>query len=244
MIKKLIFLFIILNLICFLLSFIFLKQIIEYTVSKYIGFKIKIGQLNFNPLEGRIALRELSIYNPPQFREKVMAYLPLLKLNFKWVPFLKGNIVVTDMFINISAINIIKIKGGYLNITALKSFPAKVNKGKKEKLLLRRKSLKEKSKIKIAHLRIKIGKIIYKDYSKKPYKIKKFNINSDREYYNIENIRTLRDKILVKLTLEYLRKKLRIDIEGLEAFTGLANPFKDFWEGLKEGIGGILEKIK
>ena len=73
--------------------------------------------------------------------------------------------------------------------------------------------------VKIDNLELKIGKVIFKDYTKgdKP-SVKEFNINIDEKYNNISNLNAVVSIVVVKvLTSTALAGITSVDIKGLNA---------------------------
>jgi hypothetical protein len=120
------------------------------------------------------------LYNPKNaFKDRVMLDMPALYIDYDPGSFFAGTKHIRKINLNVKEFYVIKNEGGELNLDSLKAIQSKSSGSR---------GSKQEVKFKIDVLELKIGKVIYKDYTKgaTPF-VKEFNIGLDERYENIDN---------------------------------------------------------
>ena len=174
----------------YLLKDTIIKLAIEKTVRDAIGLRIEIGELKASILRAAIDIRGLRVLNPEGFSDRLMADFPEIYADFSLKDAFKNKMRFIRAKIELKEFIVIKNRDGILNLSSVKTVSAD-QKQQKTKYSI--------SDIQIDSLRLKIGRAVYKDYSKgEPPSIKEYNINLDEEYTNITDIKVLVNLIIAK----------------------------------------------
>ena len=162
------------------------------------GLKLSIKSMNIGILNTLIGIKKLQLYNPPGFVDKLMVDLPEVYVDYDLGAFIKGKVHLEEVRLDLKEFSVIKNEKGELNLDSLRVVEEK----KEEKVEGEEGKEEEKTKmpeLQIDVLELKIGKVVYKDYSKgTPPKVREFNVNIDERYENITDPRALISLIIVK----------------------------------------------
>lgn len=195
--KKLIFIVVGILVIAVVLSFaknIIVKSSIEKGVEVVTGLRLNMRSLNVDIIKTLVGIRDLKLFNPKGYEDRIMLDMPEIYVNYDLPAIIKGKVHLKEMRINLKEFTVVKNEKGELNLDSLKVVQAQKEGKKPEE--------KEKGKapeMQIDSLELKIGKVIYKDYSKGGTpSIKEFNINLDERYENITNPYSLVSLIVVR----------------------------------------------
>lgn len=175
------------------------------------GLDLKIASLNLGLLSGKIDARGIRLHNPSGFTDPVMVDMPVLLVDLEPSSLLKGGVHLEEVELDLREILVVKNRDGKLNIDSLK--PAGSKKATADKPAKKT----EAPQSRIDQLRLKIGKVVYKDYSKggNP-SVQEFPLNLNESYSNINNVNALLPLIITKaLYSTTLGKLLNFDMSGL-----------------------------
>lgn len=231
------------------------KLVLSNGVKTLTGLRLYIGEISLGILETKIDIKDLVILNPSGYADKVMADIPQIYIDYDLGALFKGQIHFEHLKLDLKELIVVKNKEGGLNLHSLKVVKPK----KEEAPAVEKKEKPKESKFLIDVLELKIGKVIYKDYSHrgKPV-IKEYNINIDERYENIDAPAKLAKLILVRALIHTTIAKLaHLDLsplgEGLtmsikkitETTTGTATKVIDTGIGTGEKvIKGATDQIK
>lgn len=213
---------IVVSILAILLILSFMKNMIakvgiEKGVQMVTGLKLRMGSLNVGIRKTIVGIRNLKLYNPKGYQDKIMLDMPEIYVNYDLPAIFKNKVHIEEMRIDLKEFMVVKNEKGELNLDSLKVVQAQKEGKKPEE--------KEKAKvpdIQIDSLRLKIGKVIYKDYSKgsKP-SVREFNVNLDEKYENITNPYALVSLIVVKaLANTTIASLTNFDLGGLKGTIG------------------------
>jgi len=207
------------------------------------GLKLGMRGVSLGVLTTRIGIKGLKMYNPDGFEEELMASIPEIYVNYSLLAFLKGRKVhLEEMRLNLEEFVVVKNADGKRNIDALK-----VGKDdKKEKAAPKKKGAKPE--FQIDKLQLKIGKVIYKDYSRgTPPKVSEYNLNIDETYENIENPQMLIATITTRALLNTAISKFAdfgVEFVDGEPVIDALNVTKDLEDKAKEAAEKASEALK
>lgn len=181
------------------------------------GLKLRVSGFSVGIFKSRVIIAGLKLYNPKVFEDAVMVDIPNLYVDYNLPAIFKGKMHLEDVRLDLKEFVVIKNNDGKVNIDSLKIVQEqKESKGKAKP--------KEEAKpkapdIQIDNLELKLGKVIYKDYSKTGGpSVKEFNLNLDEKYANITNTNAVVSIILIKvLTKTALGGITNINIKGLDS---------------------------
>jgi len=179
------------------LSFIkdtIVKISVEGMVKAVAGLRMDIGGLSMSILKTDIDIRGLRLFNPKGFRDKVMLDMPEIFVDYDLPSIFKDIIHLKYVKIDMKELVVLKNERGELNLNSIKF--VKANKEGKKAVEPKKDAA---SQMRIDHLHLKVGKVIYKDYSQgaEPV-VKVFNINIDEEYTDITSLQALAGLLMAK----------------------------------------------
>jgi len=174
------------------------KKSLSAGVKVMTGLELSIKSMNVGILNTLIGINGLQLFNPPGFVDELMVDLPEVYVDYDLGAFIKRKVHLEEVRLNLKEFSVIKNEKGELNLDSLRVVEEK----KEEKVEGEEEKEKEKTKmpeLQIDVLELKIGKVVYKDYSKgTPPKSKEFNVNIDERYENITDPRAFISLIIVK----------------------------------------------
>ena len=170
------------------------KISVENGVRFATGLSLSIRSFHIGLLQTVVKVEELQAFNPPGFPEKVMADIPEIYVDYDLANLLKGKAHLKEMRLYLKEFIVVKNRQGKVNLKALKvaqppnrkSAPPPKKKGKGSQMTIDR-------------LELKIGKVIFKDYSKEgPPSTKEFNINLHERLEHITSTESLVSLVIMK----------------------------------------------
>jgi hypothetical protein len=229
--------FIIISIIFALLAAIYfgknlmIKTSVSAGVKAMTGLKLSIKSMNVGILNTLIGINGMQLFNPPGFADKLMVDLPEVYVDYDLGAFIKGKVHLEEVRLDLKEFSVIRNEKGELNLDSLRVVEEKKEEkeeGKEEE------EKAEMPEIQIDVLELKIGKVVYKDYSKgTPAKSKEFNVNINERYENITNPRSFISLIIVKaLKNTTIASLTNFNLRALEG---------DISEKLKETTQKVME---
>jgi len=207
---------------CVILVLLFAKDIIiktavEKGVEFVTGLKLNIGSLNIGILKPIADIKNLQLFNPSDFPDRTMVDMPEIYVNYDLPAIIGGKIHLPEVRLALKEFVVVKNSEGKLNLDALKSVQAQ-----KEGKSPSQKTAGKAPDIKIDSLKLSIGKVIYKDYSKGGAPdVKEFNINLNESYTNVDDPQALASLIVVKALMNTSIAALtNFDLQGLQGTVG------------------------
>jgi uncharacterized protein involved in outer membrane biogenesis len=175
---------------------VIIKVSVEKGVQAATGLPLKMQGFRVGIMRTLVGIKNLKLYNPKGYPDKVMLDMPQIYVDYNLLPIFKGKVHVQDMRMSLKEFTVVKNKDGEVNIDSLN-----VVKEQKEKKRTKRTEKKTSGKalaMQIDNLELKVGKVIYKDYStSEEPTVREFEVNIDQRYQNVEDPYTLISLILV-----------------------------------------------
>jgi hypothetical protein len=170
------------------------KKSLSGGVRMMTGLGLSMKSVNVGIFKTLIGITELQLFNPPGFVDKLMVDMPEIYVDYNLGAFIKGRVYFEEVRLDLKEFSVIKNEKGELNLDSLR-----VVEEKKEEKVEGEEKKTRMPELQIDVLELKIGKVVYKDYSKgTPPKVREFNVNIDERFENITNPRTLISLIIVK----------------------------------------------
>ncbi len=161
---------------------VIVKAGIERGVEYATGLPLTIGGLDIGLGTPTIGLKNIKLYNPKTFPDRVMIDVTDVYIHYNLSDILKKNYHFPEIRLDLKELVVVRNKDGQVNLDSLK--PAQ----KEEKIVPQGPAVST-SKFQIDHLKLKIGKVIYKDYSQGgELSVKEFPINIEEEFTNVDNL--------------------------------------------------------
>jgi len=177
----------------------------------------------------------LVLFNPAGFKDQTMLDMPEVYVHYNLPAIIKGKIHLIEARIYLREFVVVKNENGILNLDSLKVVQAqKEGRGPAEG------KAAKAPEIQIDNLNLKIGKVIYKDYSSggQP-SVKEFNVNINESYKDINNPYALVSLIVVKAMMN-------TTIAGLTNFDlqGLSGTVSDTLAGAQKAATAAVTKTQ
>ena len=194
------------------------KMAVVGGVKAVTGLRVQVGHMDLGWLKTRVALQRVRVLNPPEYSDPVMVSLPELYVDYDAGAFLRGRAHLEMVRVHVEELMVVKNANGQVNVNQLKvvlgGAPAK------------------QPELLVDQLELKVGRVIYKDYSRGAAPtVQVFDVNIHERYERITSPQALASVILVKAlaktTVAHLAK---IDLGGLRAKA-------------EEGIKGAATKL-
>jgi len=180
------------------------KAAITAGVKAITGLRLSMGSMSVGILRTLIDIKNLELYNPPEFPERLMVNMPEIYVDYDLGAFLNKRIHLEELRLNLKELIVVNNERGQLNLNALK-----VVKAKREGKPAQEAEKAKMPEIQIDKLDLKIGKVIYKDYSSASAPmVKEFNVDIDEHYENITDpnalVKLIVNKALAKTAIRHL----------------------------------------
>lgn len=212
---------------------IVIKTMVEKGVEIVTGLKLDIGTLKVGVLKPVVDIKDLKLFNAAGFKDRTMIDMPEIYVDYDLAAIFKNRIHLNEVRIDLKEFDVIKNEQGVLNLDSLKVVQAE-KEGKKPA----EKAAGKAAEIQIDNLKLRIGKVIYKDYSKGGVPdVKEFDLNLNESYSNINNPYAVVSLIVVKALMN-------TTIAGVTGFDlkGLSGTISGPLGSAQELVGGAMDK--
>ncbi len=226
------------------------KFSIEKAVTIVTGVRVDIGRLDIGILKPVVHIEQLQLLNPENFSDRVMIDVPEIYVRYHLPSIIAGNFYFPQIRLSIEEVTVIKNAQGVLNLDALKS----VQSQKKDSVVEKSKETQESDlmpKIKIDELHLRIGRVIYKDYSKKrDPEIMMFNINLKEVYRDVNDPLVLVNLIITRsLANTTISSLIKFDLRTLQSavsgvVSGTGNTVSTAVSGVKDTGKQAVDTMK
>jgi len=191
---------------------VMIKVSAEKGVALVTGLKLKIQSFRVGLIRTRIGIRNLRLFNPKGFSDKIMLNMPEVYVDYNLPSIFKGKVHIKEMRIDMKEFTVVKNEKGELNLDSLEVVRAQ-KQGKRPG----EKEGKKPPQIQIDSLHLEIGRIYYKDYSKGGAPdVKEFNLNINEKYKNIKDPYSLVSIIVVRALMNTTISSITgFDLQGL-----------------------------
>jgi hypothetical protein len=166
-----------------------IKNTVTMATSQITGAPTTIDSFSLGIIKQTVTVKGFKLYNPPGFPKEIFVDIPAIHVVFVLGDILRKNIHFKEMAISLKELVIIKDKEGKLNVDALKV----AEEPQKPKEETTQKQPTGQMPLQIDLLKLSIGKIIYKDYSKgETPKIEVYDLGyKQKTYQNITSAQQL-----------------------------------------------------
>ncbi len=227
-----------------------LSIILPKIIFKTAGVKVEMEGINFSPLKDSISVKGFRLFNPAGFEDKEMVVAPEFYIKYVLTSFFRKPLHLVKVKLNLEKIAFIRSKDGKFNIEVFKKFASGVKKGVPSS------SSSQESggefPLKIDLLSLYIGKIVYKDYSKRPVQTREVDLAFSGEYRDIENMDIITREVIRSVTKKLTSAALGdigilpLGKEVKDTVTNAAGVVKDLsseavgaTKKIVEGVGGV-----
>ncbi len=169
-----------------------IESTLKKGVKRLTGLSMRIQRFRTGVFKPYVDIKDLVLYNPKGFKDRVMADVPEIYIYYDLPYMFKGRHHFYEMRLELQELLVVRNENSELNLNALKSL-------KDQRSGAAEKQERKPLKLDIDYLHLKIGKVIYKDYSKGGAPaVKEFNIGLDESYTGVDDPYELVNLIIVK----------------------------------------------
>jgi hypothetical protein len=226
---------VVLLVILFLARNVIARKSVEVGVKKVTGFPIEVGSVDLGMFSGKVDVHDVKLMNPSEFKEKMFVDMPQLYVDYRFGSMLSGTPHVNDMLINIKQLVVVKNEKGESNAMKLKGV---VSSGGSSS-----------TKYQVDKLRIHIGTVTLKDYSRVGLGDRNYPLNIDATYMNITDSSDISRLVLLTVMNHVKLPDIGINVDdlkkGLGNMTGAAGKVLEGVSKTAEEAGkGMFDTIK
>lgn len=158
-----------------------LPSALSWLVRERTGFGVEVRTLYLNPFTGEVALRGLTITNPPGFPRKEFVEIRELRASARLFSLFGQCPVIDDAGVDVAAVTLVRNDHGVINAGAdpagwdatpenQRQPPAEA--GRPREFLIRR-------------LQVRCDRLVIADYSKRAPEVREFDLNFHHSYENV-----------------------------------------------------------
>lgn len=228
--------------------FVAKNEIVRWAVKagvKTTGLSAHMARADVGITKTYIGFYDFVLDNPSQYKDRTFATFPKIFINYNLGDVTKGDVHLEEVNIDLAELVIIKNADGTLNVQDIKVPPAKG----------------PQPKVRIDRFDLKLGKLIYKDYSRgsKPA-VKEYQLNVEEHLTDVTGAQDLIPLLTSRMLLSVQRILIRSSISDLSGLggvlgkelgnvlggaldlgKGITNVGKDGAVGIKDTIKGIFQ---
>jgi hypothetical protein len=206
---------------------------VEYGAKKITGFPLTIGSVDLEVFSGKVDVHDLKLMNPPEFTEPMFVDMPELYVDYRLGSMISGTPHVNDMLLNIKQLVIVKNKTDS-NVQKLKGVVSSGGGGGGSS-----------TKYALDKLRIHIGTVTVKDFSRAKPSERDFEINRDITYKNITDSTDISRLILLTVMGQVRLPDIGINANDLKKNLGnVTNQAGQALQGAAGAIGGLFNNLQ
>lgn len=238
--KKILVILAIVLVVLFLSKDFIVSTIITTSVVSFADLPVDVKSVKVGIFKSTVEIEGFKLYNPKKiFKDRVMADIPQLYIDYDIGSLLTGTKHLRTVRLNLKEFDVIKNENGELNLDSLKAIESK--RGGPS-------GIKKDFKFKIDVLELKIGKVVYKDYSKgAPPLVKEFEIGLNERYENITNPYAFASLVVFKaLANTSISQLANFDLRPLKdvSYDAIINATKVVSDAAGEAVKKAAESIK
>lgn len=159
------------------------KAAVAGGVKAVTGLRLEIRRLEVGVFQPRVLVTGMKLHNPRGYPERIMADVPEFFVEYDLPAFFTGKVHLRELRLDFKELVVVKNRDGRTNLDSLRAVqkakgePAGRAAGKKPGKALA---------YRIDTLRLRVGRVIYKDHSRgEPPTVREFAVNIDEQYHNI-----------------------------------------------------------
>ena len=189
------------------------KASVSAAVKAMTGLKLSMRSMKVGIVRTLIGIKELKLYNPPGFKDELMVDMPEIFVDYNLGAFFQNRIHLEEMRLHLKEAIVVKNEKGELNLNSLK-----VVREKKQGQKPPEEKAGQPPKMQIDNLKLKIGRVLYKDYSQgMPPQVKEYKVNINESYQNISDPNALISLIIVRTMINTkIASLVDFDLHGLQ----------------------------
>jgi hypothetical protein len=204
---------------------------VQYGATKMTGFPLEIGSVSLGLFSSKVDVHNLKLMNPPEFPEKMFVDMPELYVDYRFGSMISGAPHVNDMLINIKQLVIVKNNKGDSNAMKLKGVVSPPG--------------SKSTKYAVDKLRIHVGTVTIKDFSRAKPTERNVSLNVDATYNNITDSTDITRLVLLTVMSQVHLPDIGIKTEDLQkGLTNVTNAAGEALKGATDATKGLFDTLK
>ena len=193
-----------------------LTNVARLIVGQATGFKVELDEFDVNPISGTATVKNMRLFNPPEFNSGVFLNLRELFANINIADFFKRKLIhLEQLRLNLDEITVVRSADGKTNLSALSSVENQREPARTEQ----ERTSSEKISFLIDELHLTMRKVNYLDYSSGGPEPKRYSFDmkvNEKVLKNITNPAAIMGTIILQIAYNTAVGNLGIDFSGLE----------------------------
>ncbi|MDW8343985.1 MAG: AsmA family protein [Verrucomicrobiae bacterium] len=211
------------------------RHIVQTAVKQVTGLPLQVASVHVDLMRSQLDVRGIRLQNPPDFPETRFVDMPRLSVNYSLPSLLTGRKHVRKIHIEIDQLVLVKNQRGESNVQKLRG--------------VRSGEATSQASYRLDELRVRIGKVIIKDYSRARPTERTIVLNLDRTYRNITEQTSITRLVLVTMLGPVPLPEFGIStahlLRGLESVTDAAGKTVSFATETFEQAGrSVVDTLK
>ncbi len=177
---------------------------------------LSIQKFDLDILNTSVDIEGLVLKNPSGFHDTVLINVPKILVAYERGAIFSGKMHFKDLEFDMQQFTVVKNEKGELNLDRLRALQG-TQKAPAQTTRQRPKAPAKAIPIQIDAMRLKIGKVVYIDYSGGQPTTKEFSINIDQSYQNITDLNSVVRLIVLKAMMSSgISNLVNFDINSLQ----------------------------
>jgi uncharacterized protein involved in outer membrane biogenesis len=200
------------------------KAVAENGVKAVTGMPLNMGKLDLGLSNTLVDIENLVVKNPSGFHDTSLVDIPKILVDYNLSSILKGKVHLENLEFDMKHFTVVRNEKGELNLDRLKALQG-AQKPSAPTTKPEPQAPAKPMPIQIDMMHLKIGKVVYIDYSGGQPFTKEFRINLDQSYQNITDLNSVVRLIVLKAMMSSgISNLVNFDLGGLEGtLTGAFN---------------------
>lgn len=170
------------------------KVLIETGVEKVTGLPLKMHGIDVNFTGQFVKIDDMKIYNPSGFPKETMAHIPEIYVAYDIAALLKGKIHLPELRFALEEFTVVRNEKGELSLDRLRALGEQPRSGTTAEPA----KPPVKADIQMDSFTLKVGRVLFKDYSTGSPSVRTFEINLAETFSNITDPNALVQLIVAK----------------------------------------------
>jgi hypothetical protein len=193
-----------------------IKAAMETGARVVAGMPLSIQKFDLDIVHTAVDIEGLVLKNPTGFHDTTLVNIPKILVAYKRDAIFTGKVHLKDIEFDLEQFTVVKNEKGELNLDRLKALQG-TQKAPAQTPKQAPKAPAKPIPVQIDRMRLKIGKVVYTDYSSGQPVNKEFNINIDQTYENITDLYSVVRLIVLKAMMSSgISNLVNFDINGLQ----------------------------
>jgi uncharacterized protein involved in outer membrane biogenesis len=223
------------------------RKSVEMGAKAMTGFPLEIGSVNLGLFNGQLDVSNLKLMNPPDFKERLFVDLPEFRIDYRLGSMLAGSPHINDMLINLNQIVIVKNADGESNVQRLKGVTSSSSSGAQSQPA--KSEPGKKTSYRVDQLRIHIGTVTFKDYSKGTPTEREIPLNVNATYKDITDSTDITRLVLMTMLSQARLPDIGVNVNDLTKNLGnvtdaAGQALQGASETLQKTTKGLFDTIK